>query len=125
MTCGPSGPLLPTRHAKWRGRPSWQELWERAPFGHILHHFELPHGVRRAGGDQETPSSDRGWIRRGVKQAQLQGNTREATTLTVAISMDRGPLDMLVQIVPAGKTDAVLQEQPWPEHTRHVTFENG
>ena len=30
--------------------------------------------------------------------------------------MDRGPLDMLVQIVHAGKTDAVLPEQPWPKH---------
>ena len=66
-----------------------------------------------------------GWGRRGVKQAQLQGNTREATTFTVAFSMDRGPLDMLVQIVHAGKTDAVLPEQPWKEQTRHVTSENG
>ena len=47
-----------------------------------------------------------GWGRRGVKQAQLQGNTKEATTFTVAFSMDRGPLYMLVQIVQAGKTDA-------------------
>ena len=60
---------------------------------------------------------------RGVKQAQ--GNTREATTFTVAFSMDRGPLDMLVQIVHAGKTDAVLPEQPWLEHPHHVTSENG
>ena len=60
----------------------------------------------------------------GVKQAQLQGNTTEATTFTVAFSMDRGPLDMLVQIVHAGKTDAVLPEQPWPERTHHVTSEN-
>ena len=59
-----------------------------------------------------------GWGLRGVKQAKLQGNTREATTFTVAFSMDRGPLDMLVQIVHAGKTDAVLPEQPWLEHTR-------
>ena len=66
-----------------------------------------------------------GWGRRGVKQAQIQGNTREATTFTVALSMDRGPLDMLVQIVHAGKTDAVLPEQPWPERTHHVTSENG
>ena len=66
-----------------------------------------------------------GWGRRGVKQAQLQGNTREATTFTVAFSMGRGPLDMLVQIVHAGKTDAVLPEQPWPERTHHVTSENG
>ena len=71
------------------------------------------------------PVHQTGWGRRGVKQAQLQGNTREATTYTVAFSMDRGPLDMLVQIVHAGKTDAVLPEQPWPERTHHVTSENG
>ena len=66
-----------------------------------------------------------GWGRHGAKQAQLQGNTKEATTFTVAFSMDRGPLDMLVQIVHAGKTDTVLTEQPWLERTHHVTSENG
>ena len=71
------------------------------------------------------PVHQTGWGRRGVKQAQIQGNAKEATTFTVAFSMDRGPLDMLVQIVHAGKTDAVLPEQPWPERTRHVTSENG
>ena len=71
------------------------------------------------------PVHQTGWGRRGVKQAQLQGNTREATTFTVAFSMVHGPLDMLVQIVHAGKTDAVLPEQPWPERTHHVTSENG
>ena len=30
-----------------------------------------------------------------------------------------------MQIVHAGKTDAVLPEQPWPERTHHVTSENG
>ena len=35
--------------------------------------------------------------------------------------MDRGPLDMLVQIVHAGKTDAVLPEQPWPERNGWAT----
>ena len=40
-----------------------------------------------------------GWGRRGVKQAQLQGNTKEATTFT---AWTRGPLDMLVQIAHAG-----------------------
>ena len=49
---------------------------------------------------------------------------REATTCTVASSTDRGPLDMLVQIMHAGKTDAVLPEQTWPEHTQHVTSED-
>ena len=63
--------------------------------------------------------------RRGVKQAQVQGNAKEATTFTVAFSMDRGPLDMLVQIVHAGKTDAVLPEQPCLDRTHHVTSENG
>ena len=33
------------------------------------------------------PVHQTGWGRRGVKQAQLQGNTREATTFTVAFSM--------------------------------------
>ena len=32
---------------------------------------------------------------------------------------------MLVQVVHSGKTDAVLPEEPWPEHTHHVTSENG
>ena len=59
-----------------------------------------------------------------MKQA-LQGNTKEATTCTVAFSMGRGPLDMLVLMAQAGRTDAVLPEQTWPEHTRHVTSENG
>ena len=68
------------------------------------------------------PVHQTGWGRCGKKQAQLQGNTKEATTFTVAFSMDRGPLDMLVQIVHAGKTDAVLPEQPWPERTHHVIF---
>ena len=45
-----------------------------------------------------------GWGRRGFKQAQLQGNTREATTFTVAFSMDRGPQDSLVQHTRAGQT---------------------
>ena len=54
-----------------------------------------------------------------MKQAQLWGNTKEATTFTVAFSMDRGPLDIL--IVQAVKTDAVLPE----ERTHHVTSENG
>ena len=42
------------------------------------------------------PVHQTGWGRRSVKQAQLQGNTKEATTFTIAFSMDRGPLDMLV-----------------------------
>ena len=71
------------------------------------------------------PVHKTGWGHRGKKQAQLQGNTKEATTFTVAFSMDRGPLDMLVQIVHAGKTAAVLPEKPWPERTRHVISENG
>ena len=71
------------------------------------------------------PVHQTGWGHRGVKQAQLQGNTKETTTFTVDFSMGRGPLDMLVQIVHAGKTDAVLPEKPWPARTRHVISENG
>ena len=39
--------------------------------------------------------------------------------------VDRGRLDKLVQSVHAGKTDAVLLKQPWPERTHHATSENG
>ena len=35
------------------------------------------------------------------------------------------PLDMLGQIVHAGRTDSVLPDHPWPERTHHVTSENG
>ena len=71
------------------------------------------------------PGQQIGWSRRGVNQAQLRGNAKEATTFAVAFSMDRGPLDMLVQIVHAGKTDAILPAQPWLGRTHHVTSENG
>ena len=56
------------------------------------------------------------WGRRGVKQAQIQGNTKEATTFTVAFSLDHGPLDMLIE--QAVKTDAVLppEEAHSPRH---------
>ena len=37
----------PDRYTKQtRGRPSRQQLWERALQDHILEHHELPHGVR-------------------------------------------------------------------------------
>ena len=59
------------------------------------------------------------------RESSPEGNAKESTTFTIAFSMDRGPLDLLVQIVHAGKTNAVLPEKPWPERTRHVTSENG
>ena len=65
-----------------------------------------------------------GWGRRGVKQAQLQGNTKEATMFTSSPAWIVARW-MLVQIVHAGKTDAVLLEHPWLERTRHVTSETG
>ena len=36
----------PDRRRRSRGRTSWQQHWERALQVHILHHQELPHGVR-------------------------------------------------------------------------------
>ena len=44
LSVGLSWPL--DRCTKTRGRPSWQQLWERALQEHILDHHELPHGVR-------------------------------------------------------------------------------
>ena len=60
-----------------------------------------------------------------VGPPRRQTSSAAGTTFTVAFSMDRGPLDMQVQIVHAGKTDAVFPELPWPKHTHHVTSENG
>ena len=36
----------PDRYTKARGRPSWQQLWERALQEHIMNHHELPQGIR-------------------------------------------------------------------------------
>ena len=38
--------LPPVKRQRSAGRPSWQQLWERTLQKHILHHHELPHGVR-------------------------------------------------------------------------------
>ena len=59
--------------------------------------------------------------------SQLQGNTREATTFTVAFSMDRGPAGH------AGADRARRQDRRlscpsspgWRSRTHHVTSENG
>ena len=36
----------PAKRRRSAGRPTWRQLWERALQEHILHHHELPHGVR-------------------------------------------------------------------------------
>ena len=36
----------PDRNTKVPGRPSWQQLWERALQDHILNHHEVPQGIR-------------------------------------------------------------------------------
>ena len=59
------------------------------------------------------------------RRLSCRATRRRPRHSTVAFSMDSGPLDMLVQIVHAGKTDVVLPAQPWPERTHHVTSENG
>ena len=43
----------------------------------------------------------------------------------MSLSFKKPAKCLKVQIVHAGKTDAVLPEQPWPERTHHVTSENG
>ena len=78
--CGPSAAIAlsgglswsPDRHAKSVFRPSVYQRWERALQEHILHHHELPHGVRLqrpAGGYQERPSPDRSHARRSPMSA--------------------------------------------------------
>ena len=60
-----------------------------------------------------------GWGRRGVKQAQLQGNTKEATTFTIAFSINRGPLDMHDPTARGhiGRRDEPKQRKTWPAPT--------
>ena len=36
----------PVKRRRSAGRPSWQQLWERALQHHTLEHHDLPHGVR-------------------------------------------------------------------------------
>ena len=95
VTCGPSGPPSPCRP-------------QRAGLHQAVLADEHTRCQRRPRREETScrllPVHQIGWCRRGVKQAQPQGNTREATTFTAAFSMDRGPLDMLVQIVQVGKT---------------------
>ena len=51
--------------------------------------------------------------------SQLQDSTKEATTFTVAFSMDRGPLDMLVQIVHGERQTPSCQSSP--DQRAHIT----
>ena len=44
--CGFCSVLLAVYTKQTRGRPSWQQLWERALQDHIMNHHELPHGIR-------------------------------------------------------------------------------
>ena len=75
------------------------------PLQCLLTHEELAHiKTRRAAA--------------ALVEDEPSGSAKEATA---AFSMDRGPLDTLVLIVHAGKTDAVLLEQPLSERTHHVT----
>ena len=85
-----------------KGAP--QPCFARGQHAPALHQAVHAVGADRVINIDETscrllPVHQTGLGRRGVKQAQPQGNTREATTFTVAFSMGRGLLDMLVQIV--------------------------
>ena len=50
----------PVKRRRSAGRPSWQQLWERALQDHILEHHELPRSVRL---QREKPSTGRSHTR--------------------------------------------------------------
>ena len=59
-----------------------------------------------------------GWGRRGAKQAQFQGNTKEATTFTIVFTVARWTC--WCRSCTRARQTPVLPEQPWPERTHHV-----
>ena len=68
----------PDRRRRSAGRPSWQQLWESALQEHILHHHELPHGVRL-----QRPA----WWRPGetIDRPLTQNRPREKHTIAVGL----------------------------------------
>ena len=65
----------PDRYTKTpRGRPSRQQLWERALQDHIMNRHELPQAsacTARPGGDQENPSTGRSHTRSSPSSRRL------------------------------------------------------
>ena len=61
--------LTPDRRRRTAGRPSWQQLWERALQEHILHHHAAYSG--RTGGAQEAPSPACSHMRKSLTSALL------------------------------------------------------
>ena len=54
-----------------------------------------------------------------------KAKSEEATSLTAAFGVDRDPLEMLLQILHAEKTTAVLPQEPFPPHSLRTFSENG
>ena len=63
----------PDRYTKTpRGRPTWQQLWERALQEHIMNHHDLPQGIRlQRPGRQTKPSTGRSYTRSSPTSRRL------------------------------------------------------
>ena len=84
----------PHRRRRSAGRPSWQQLWERALQEHILHHHELPRAVRI-----QRP----GWRRPGDAIARPLSHEEIANVSTRSAPLPPTPAAALVEDEPSSR----------------------
>ena len=65
-----------------------------------------------------------GWLRTGEQTRAITGNEKEATTVTLAMTMSPEVFTFLAQVIHKGKTSAVLPPRPWREGVLHSISAN-
>ena len=65
-----------------------------------------------------------GWLRAGEQARAITGNEKEATTVTLEMTMSPEVFTFLVQVIHKGKTSAVLPRRPWREGVLHTISAN-
>ena len=83
------------RHAKSPGRPSWQQLWERALQDHTLRHHELPHVIRLERPVWWRPGESNDWPLTHKELAHIK-------TPRAAAAIPAAPATVLVEGEPSG-----------------------
>ena len=86
----------PDRYTKTPGRPSWQQLWERALQDHILNHHELPQGIRLQRPAWWRPGETIDWPLKHVELAYI-------STPRAAAAAAAAPAAVLVEDEPSGR----------------------
>ena len=65
-----------------------------------------------------------GWLRAGEQARAVTGNEKEATTVTLAMTMSPEVFTFLAQVIHKGKTSAVLPPRPRREGVLHTISAN-